>query len=228
MFILFTDCDLWILYTDRQGCIQSRGFNFIKDLPTFFVLLLALQRLDLTGWGLAPTLDARVSRAHRGLLDSDEEGRAREPIEWEIELDVKQLTLGRTKLHSDLMTGRGTVIVNGITNFTGQNQKLAVKIYWSEVHRTKESEFIALARAFARGDPDITNHLPTVFASQDFRNTSRIRRAVGLGVGNPRVLRVIAFTYLEPITKLPKHEFVRAWLECVRCGCRQNSFVSKY
>jgi len=38
-----TDENLWILYADRQGCIQSHGFNFIKGLPTFFVLLLALQ-----------------------------------------------------------------------------------------------------------------------------------------------------------------------------------------
>ena len=60
MFILLQTENLWILYIDRQGCIQSRGFNFIKDLPTFFVLLLALQRLDLIGWGLNPTLDARV------------------------------------------------------------------------------------------------------------------------------------------------------------------------
>jgi hypothetical protein len=35
-FHFVTDCCLWILYADQQGCIQSEGFNFIKDLPTFF------------------------------------------------------------------------------------------------------------------------------------------------------------------------------------------------
>jgi len=228
MFILLqlTDCHLWIIYIDRQGCIQSRGFNFIKDLPTFFVLLLALQRLDLLGWGLNPTLDARVYRAHRGLLDSNDEGHTREPNEWQIRIDAKPVTIGREKLHSTLaMTGKGTVTVEGFTNYAGQSQRLAVKMYWPEAHRPNESMFIYHARMIARGDSDITNHLPTVFASQDFYDTFPIRLAVGLRVGKPRVLRVIAFAYLEPITKLPKHKFVRAWLDCVRCGCHQNSLV---
>src|ERR1700733_7183094 len=38
---------VWVWYYDRQGCIQSEGFNFLRDLPTFFVLLYALQRLKL-------------------------------------------------------------------------------------------------------------------------------------------------------------------------------------
>jgi len=38
---------VWIWYYDRQGCIQSEGINFLKDLPSFFVLLYALQRLNL-------------------------------------------------------------------------------------------------------------------------------------------------------------------------------------
>ena len=222
------DSDLWILYTDRQGCIQSRGFNFIKDLPTFFVLLLALQRLDLNGWGLNPELDARMSCAHQDLLNTNEEGHTREPIEWQIQLSGKFVTLGRNKLHSVLaMTGRGTVTVNGFTNVDSESQRLAVKMYWPEVHRLTENAFIGAAQAFALGDPDTTNHLPTVFASQGFYYTSSIRLAVGLGAGKPRVLHVNAFPYLEPITELPKHDFVRAWLDCVRCGCHQNPFVSK-
>ena len=49
-----TDDCLWILYADRQGCIQSHGFDFIRDLPTFFVFLNALERFTLTDWGLNP------------------------------------------------------------------------------------------------------------------------------------------------------------------------------
>ena len=194
------------------------------------MFLLALQRLDLLGWGLNPTLDARVYLAHRGLLDpNDEQGRTSEPKELKITINGRPVTLGLETLHSTLtMTGRGTVIVEGVTGYAGRSQKLAVKMYWPEAHRREEHMFIYDARAAGRGDPDITNHLPTVFASQDFGTTSPIRLAVGLREGNPRVLRVIAFAYLEPITELTKHEFVRAWLDCVRCGCHQNSFVSKY
>jgi len=193
------------------------------------VLLLALQRLGLAGWGLNPALDARVSRAHRGLLDSNEEGRTREPKEWVVQLDGgKYVTLRQPRLHSSLsMMGRGTVIVEGFTNYGGESKQLAVKIYWPETHRPNEHLLIEGARASARGDPDIIHHLPTVFASRNFRSTSPIRLTIGLGEGKPRVLRVIAFAYLEPITQLPEHNFVRAWFDCVRCGCHQNSFVSK-
>jgi len=45
-----------IWYHDRQGGIQSYGLNIVKSLPHFFILLLALQRLDLEGWGFAPSL----------------------------------------------------------------------------------------------------------------------------------------------------------------------------
>ena len=132
------------LYTDRQGCIQSRGFNFIQDLTTFFVLLLALQRLDLRGWDLNPTLDARVSRAHQGMLKSNEEGRTYEPAEWEVKINAKPITLERNELPSDLtMTGRGTVTVEGFSSDPArQRQQLAVKMYWPEAHLTEENVFI--------------------------------------------------------------------------------------
>jgi hypothetical protein len=212
-----TDANMWILYADRQGCIQSHGFNFIQDLPTFFVLLLALQRLDLARWGLNPGLDARVRRAHQGLLvPNNEEGRTREPNEWKINMNGVPVMLNREKWHSTLtMTGRGTVIAAG----RNDGQLLAVKMYWPEAHRPKEHMLIHDARVAGRGDSDIINHLPTVFAWQDFEDTSPIRYAVGLEAGKPRRLRVIALQYLDPITTLSKEEFVRAWLDCVRCRC---------
>ena len=89
-----TDANLWILYTDRQGCIQSHGFNFIRDLPTFFVLLLALQRLDLTEMGLKPCFGrTSVPRAPGACWINNEEGRTREPNEWKIKINAEPVTL---------------------------------------------------------------------------------------------------------------------------------------
>jgi hypothetical protein len=51
-----TDERVHIWFYDRQGGIQSYGLDIIKNLPHFFILLLALQRLDLEGWGFAPNL----------------------------------------------------------------------------------------------------------------------------------------------------------------------------
>ena len=147
----------------------------------------------------------------------------REPKEWQVGIGSESVTLalGLQTLYSTLvMTGKGTsVIVEGSADYAGQRKQLAVKIYWPEAHRPKENMLIELARRVGQGDSDITNHLPTVFASAESCSTSRIRRAVGLGTGKPRFLRVIAFASLEPITELPGQDFVRAWLDCVRCGC---------
>ena len=87
--------------------------------------------------------------------------------------------------------------------------------------------FIRDARMSAKGDSDVTNHLPTIFTHHQSYNTSYIRDSLELESGKPRLLRFIAFAYLDPITKLSKEGFVRAWLECVRCGCHRNSFVFK-
>ena len=143
-------------------------------------MLLALQRLDLTRWGLNPALDTRVRRAHQGMLGpNNEEGRTREPNEWQVKINAEPVMLNRKKWHSTLtMTGRGTVIAKG-TNDAGQ--LLAVKIYWPEAHRPK-NHLIAFARDISQGDSDITNHLPTVFASQDFD--------IGFFPGSPSSLRV--------------------------------------
>jgi len=74
----------------------------------------------------------------------------------------------------------------------------------------------------AQGDTDITNHIPRVFATQDFPyHTGTVRKALGIPAwedGHPssRLLRVIVFPRLRPITSL-KRRFVYSWLECVRC-----------
>ena len=55
---------IWAWWYDREGCIQAEGFDFLQDLPTFFVLLYALQRLKLDQWGLNANLDGRVRKVH--------------------------------------------------------------------------------------------------------------------------------------------------------------------
>jgi hypothetical protein len=192
------------------------------------VLLFALQRFTLTDWGLNPDLDGRVKHAHEVGLANNEQGRADEPKDWMISASKIPITLGRKKLHSTFtMTGRGTLTVEGFATVAGQRRKSAVKIYWPEMHRSEEHMFIHDARMAAQGDSDIINHLPTILTYYDSCNTSYIRNSLDLEPGKPRLLRFIAFAYLDPITSLSKAEFVRAWLECVLCRCHQNSLVFK-
>ena len=104
----------------------------------------------------------------------------------------------------------------------GVSRDLALKIYWPEEERPDEAKTISQAIA-KRADPDIYNHLPTVYATQDFAcRTGAVREALQVqneAGSQSRVLRVTVFTFLVPITSLSKHEFIRAWLDCVRCEC---------
>jgi len=114
------------------------------------------------------------------------------------------------------MTGRGTVIAKA----HDPGQLLAVKIYWPEAHRPKENYLITFTRDISQGDSDITNHLPTVFASQDLDKTSPSGTRLVWKQDTPEYCVSLPLpTYLNPVTTLSKEEFVRAWLDCVRCRC---------
>ena len=109
-----TDDVVWIVYTDLQGVIQSQGINFLRDLPSFFVLLYAHQRLELNEWGLNTFLDDRVSQLHHGAVYNDING-IHEKASWYVNLNLfgPQFDVyGQNILHSALtMAGRGTVVV---------------------------------------------------------------------------------------------------------------------
>jgi len=216
---------VWVWYYDRQGCIQSQGINFFKDLPSFLVLLYALQRLTLEQWGLNPSLDERVRRAHFGTFDRGLAGDIVEPNSTLTTKDGKKFELTREVFHSNLgIIGRGTVTVRAKIKGGPTDKTYAVKISWPEESRLNEAEILNAAMEKAGGDPDITNHIPKVFVTQDFPICmGTVRTALGIPArkeGHPdsRVLRVIVFPYLRPITSF-KRRFLRSWLECVRCAC---------
>ena len=184
------------------------------------MLLYALQRLKLDQWDLNPSLDERVRRAHLGTFDRNYAGDIVEPSPMPVTIGGKEFGLTDEIYHATLgIIGRGTVTCgakfeDGLT--------YAVKISWPEESRPSEAKIIQAAMKKAQGDTDITNHIPRVFAMQDFPyHTGTARRVVGIperkeGHPNPRVLRVIVFPSLRPITAF-KERFIPSWLACVRC-----------
>ena len=225
-----TDDVVWICYYDRQGCIQSEGINFLADVPSFLVLLYALQRLNIEQWGLNPSLDDRVRRAHFGTFDRNYAGKIVVPKSMPVTIDGKEFELTGEVYHSTLsVIGRGTLTV-GATFGGPRDKSYAVKISWPEESRPNEVKILQAAMESAQGDTDITNHIPRVFATQDFPyHTGTVRKALGIPAwedGHPssRLLRVIVFPRLRPITSL-KRRFVYSWLECVRCACYQTSLT---
>jgi Fungal protein kinase len=120
--------------------IQSEGINFLKDLPSFFVLLYTLQS------GLNAVLDDRVRRAHLGNFDRTIVGNTSQPIEWPVNIDSKTVqVLPNYILHTTLgMIGRGTVAVKAKST-AGVPRDFALKIYWPEEDRPNEAEIISQA-----------------------------------------------------------------------------------
>jgi len=195
------------------------------------VLLFALQRLQLEQWGLSPCLDGRVrmSPQEMPIRESD----IKDLLCWPVTIGSKELTLyNERKLHAaSPFTGKGTMTVLAAPTTAGPEyttagnkpERFSIKIYWPEEALQSERELLDNAWKAAGNDTDITNHLPIVVSQQDYAyTTGAVRRALGLGdseAGHPpsRVLRAVVFADLEPITQLTGKDFVRAWLQCVRC-----------
>jgi len=97
---------------------------------------------------------------------------------------------------------------------------LVVKVYWPEASRTGEAEIIKKACQIAEEDDDVKGHIPDLICSHDFKehSTERIREALGIS-SKGRVLRVMLFRRLYPITELIGEEFWKAFWECFLCEC---------
>ena len=171
-------------------------------------------------------LDDRVRRAHLGDFDRSFTGKIVEPTEWSVTVDSKTFKiLSNHILHSALgIVGRGTVTVKAKSNDDVQRD-LVIKIYWPEELRPNEATIISDAIKRGGDDPDIKNHLPTVFATQDLEyRTGAVRDALRIRDSgeNSRVLRLVVVAFLQPITDAPGLLFIRAWLQCVRCECTEH------
>ena len=214
----YVDDVVWIWYYDRQGCIQSEGINFVQDLPTFLVLLVAFQRFTLDDWGFNTELNDIVAW-HCSAKGRSDEG----PKRLLVVIEDNMIELDGTVIHSTYgIRGRGTGVFRGTMRDktkSGEKKAVVLKVYSPEVSRLNEVDIIKLARERAGGKTSITNHLPEVHCSKDDKyTTGAIREALGIASeSQARVPRYMVSALLEPITVLAGRGFVQAWFECVRC-----------
>ena len=144
--------------------------------------------------------------------------------EIDLEVGSKTVNLKLSQiLHSGCtLFGRASKIFVASSD---ANPHLVAKISRPETSRENEAHIIDNTRGRAGGDGHSLEHLPTVICSAyiEGSDTGRIRTGLGLditGTGSgsgPRKLRIIIFQRLEGILSLKGTDFVRAWLECVRC-----------
>ncbi|KAG1888135.1 hypothetical protein F4604DRAFT_1080581 [Suillus subluteus] len=216
--LIVVDDVICIWYYDRQGNIQSSGINFIQDLPRFMVLLYALQRFELHDWG-----------RNKDFLPIEVEGKQCH------EFKIKDENLGEVDLllhtsHDERVThyglqGRATNVVPVTSEalakkYDNIQDGMVAKIFWGEASRTSEPEILDKVKEIAKVHNTVKDHIPELLWHHTFTNlTSTIREA--LGVPEPttgsRVLYILVFRKLHPITRLHGKELFDVWYQCILC-----------
>ncbi|KAG2149124.1 uncharacterized protein EDB93DRAFT_362196 [Suillus bovinus] len=216
--IIVVDDVMWIWYYDRQGIIQCSGINFIQDLPRFMVLLYALQRFDLQGWGrnkdfLPVQVDGK--RCHEFKIQDEKFG----------EVDLLLHTSHDERVTHYGLQGRATNVVpvtsEALTKKYGKLQDgMVAKIFWGEANRISEPAILDKVKEIAKAHNTVKDHIPELLWHHQFTNpTSTIREA--LGVPEPttgsRVLYILVFRKLHSITTLKTEDLFDVWRQCILC-----------
>ncbi|KAH7891062.1 hypothetical protein F5I97DRAFT_1964446 [Phlebopus sp. FC_14] len=208
---------LYIWRYDRQGAIQCSAHNFIEDLPRFVVLLFAMQRFQDCHRGLNPSIDPKFEACSRSptMTFHDQQGKETD-IELELSSDERRTHFG--------LNGRATNVFPATSETLSSEGPLIARVFWAEESRKSEPDILQKVYEIAgnnnvKGRDDVEGHVPAMVCYQKYLHTSTalIRKRLGLNVNGFRVLYVIVFRKLEPITALTGDDFLRAWWDTVRC-----------
>ncbi|VDB85546.1 unnamed protein product [Peniophora sp. CBMAI 1063] len=229
------DTMVWVWWCDREGAIQSAGIDFVEDLPRFLVLLLALQRFDLSDWGFVPELDSKVQEIHRG-------AKAKAALLYDVPRSAEvKISLHKNPLyHRYTLLGRGTLVLDidrpEALLPAGDERGYVVKLSWPDSGRKSEFELIAHLLEACEGVSDIVDHLPRIVASRthDDQSTRTIREILGIKsrertarrrdetmqtipIDAHRVLRSVVSEKLSPAEHLVGAEFLKVALDVALC-----------
>jgi hypothetical protein len=219
--VVSVDTVAYVWWYDNEGVIRSDGIDFIDDLPYFLVLLLCFERFTPKNWGIVSDLKPKGLEVEVSLL----------PF---TKISIKK----KIRDHYGIV-GRATQLLEATSQSSDPRnlseslggKALVFKVYWPETSRASEVEIIEKARDIARESKDVEGHLPDLVYSHDFveYSTKEIRTAFGIHqteTKSTRVLRVILFRRLYPITDLTGDDFWKAFWECFRCKCIRRSVVT--
>jgi hypothetical protein len=137
-----TDTTIWNWWYDRQGAIQTSGFDFVKDLPRFLILLFAWQRFTEEDWGIV-----RLGQPGQTFTcDND----------VEITVDKDRRPLYRPYG----IIGRGTTVVEATSTCAQlKGLPLVVKLSFPEESRIPETEILDAVKKKAGHLPDVADHV---------------------------------------------------------------------
>jgi hypothetical protein len=219
-FIVNNDC-IYVWFFDRENTIQGAAINFVQDLPRFLVLLLVMQRMRYEQWGLNRVFEPEPGFSGKVMV---------EDTQIDLELDVRS----DERITHFGIRGRATTVfpvkskaLSGLQRdprFLNESPELVAKLYWPEETRQSEPDILKEVYKIAQTDPDVRGHVPELIWFHKFKgtSTSKIRIALGLkdaelAEQGSRVLYIIVFRKLIPITTLSGKEFLAAWWQIVKC-----------
>ncbi|KAF8414482.1 hypothetical protein L210DRAFT_3509262 [Boletus edulis BED1] len=213
---------LYVWRYDRERTIQCSGLNFIEDLPRFLVLLLAMQRFQAKHWGLNPHVDPKFC-----LTPSSEETTLRGD-----EGKMIQVVFGlsdETRVTHFGLNGRATNVLSVECKDLSENPDLVSKLFWMEIRRMSEPDILKKVYEISETDPDVKGHVPEMMWFKTFHDTAtaKIRERLGLKTEGTRVLCMIIFRKLRPITELQGKEFLIAWWVTVITPSGSAEFITE-
>ena len=206
---------------DNESAIQSYGIDFIEDLPHFLVLLLCFERFNVKDWGVVSGFKFLGQEAdHCQLLFR--------PPSFNVDIEININLTNKIRDHFGIV-GRATRMLHATSQSMDprgiykslEDKELVLKVDWAEESRAGEAETIEKALQIAQQNDNVDGHLPDLICSHDFDeySTKIIRKAFGIKSNNHRVLRVMLFRRLYPITDLVGDKFWKTFWECFRCEC---------
>ncbi|KAG1796393.1 uncharacterized protein HD556DRAFT_299238 [Suillus plorans] len=231
-FIVNNDI-IYLWWFDRQHAIQCAGINFVQDLPRFVVLLFIMQRMGYKQWGLHPLFEPKPGYKGEIIVeyedDTNKDDRDNKGQDKTKRVDLTlDLRSEKRATHFGLR-GRATTVfpvkskalsaLPRRSHFLNKTNKLVAKLFWPEEARQSEPEILEEVYKIAKDDLDVLGHVPEMVWFHKFEDTSTaiIRKALGIDDAGSRVLYIIVFKKLEPITTLSGKKFLLAWWEVVKC-----------
>jgi hypothetical protein len=219
---------IYLWYFDRQDAIQCSGINFVQDLPRFMVLLLAMQRMPYAEWGYNRLFKPVEKLSGEVRVPDENIGEVDLTFDLESDKRVTHFGLrGRATTVFPVKSKALSALMPTLPHHNPHNptSELVAKLYWPEEERESEAEILQKVYEIAEKDTEgkVKYHVPEMVWSHKFEETStaNIRTALGLkdAERGKRVLYIIVFKKLDPITGLSEDEFLSAWWQIVLCTC---------
>ena len=201
---------LQLLYFDRSIFIISQPLKFIEHTRDFVALLLVLEGLSHTEWGIVRGLDVSFDVSRSSL------SKPRLPSKDLFSKKSMKLSNGSVLRFEEILSrhhgliGRGTCVIRAsvVNPPAGRNPVVAVKISSPASSRRSETAILENARRKAIGEHTwVLSHLPEVLHHEDLDLANSPRSRLFQFFGDPdvyelRALRLLVFDELRPITEL--------------------------